>query len=79
MVQREYGIPRDELLWGYTWGEILEYLGQIPVTRVVHIHSGMEEEDINTAYLMTVCDRDVESTSEESYLAFMERLNKVKE
>lgn len=78
VAQREYSISRDELLWGYTWEEILELVQNLPIERIVKIYDGMKKEQINTAYLETICDRDMKSIKDSTMVDFIQKLNSLK-
>jgi hypothetical protein len=82
-MQRVYQIPRDELLWKYTWEDVQEYLHNIPIDRIVNIVAGQKESDIKKRYIESFADplsnEVVSKQLDTQYEQFEERLKKLKQ
>lgn len=78
IAQREYSIPKRDLLWAYSWTEILELVQNLPVEKVITIYDGMKKDKINDLYLEALCDRDSIPVSDDQMIDFIEKLNKAK-
>ena len=78
-----YNIPRDELLWNYTWEDVQEYIGQIPIDKMMTIVPGMKESDIKKRYIESFCDplsdEVVAQQLDTKYEQFEKRLQQLKE
>jgi hypothetical protein len=66
------------LLWRYTWVDILEYLSQIPIERIINIQPGDKKEKINNRYMEAICDKSVKKVDDSQMIDFLTRLNKKK-
>ncbi len=81
IFQREYNIPRNEILQNYSWDDIQNYIHDLPIERVITLYEGKKANN-KERYLEALCDRDIDggiSSMNAAAANFEERLNKAKE
>lgn len=58
VLQREYGISRDECLWKYSYDELQELIGQLPPDRLIKTNKNDTKADLERKWLETIADFD---------------------
>jgi hypothetical protein len=58
IIQREYGIGRDEALWKYSYGEIQHLISEIPIDRIIKITGKETQSELDRKWLETIADWD---------------------
>lgn len=82
-MQREYNIPRDTLLWEYTWSDIQDMMYLIPLDRLVQVVPGMKPEEAKKRYIECFCDplsnQQISQQLDTKYDQFEKRLAELKQ
>ncbi len=56
LLKREYGISRQEALTEYSWWEVQDLIGDIPVERIVNLNYKLTDTEYRQRYLAAICD-----------------------
>ena len=58
ILQREYGITRNQALWEYSFEELQTLIQELPLERIVRIGSKDTQSDLERKWLEAVADFD---------------------
>lgn len=58
ILQREYGISRQESLWSYSYEEIQQLISEIPFDRIVRTYGNETKADLERKWLESIADFD---------------------
>lgn len=82
LLEREYGLSREDILWDNSWEDVQFRVNQIPIDRVVPWHNGYKKGEYRIKYLESLCDRktpkEIKENLKSEYEIFQAELDRVK-
>lgn len=80
MLQREYNLPRDTILWEYSWEDVQFRITELPIERIRSRPAGMKNREYKELCLESLCNRvhQTVDTMKEDYENFQKRLDENK-
>jgi hypothetical protein len=58
ILQREYGITRQQALWEYSFDELQVFITELPFERIVKVHGSETKAELERKWLESVADFD---------------------